>query len=88
MPVSYNFSIEPRGGAAYLSSLLALSLGAGLTCLPTGCRGKEKVSQYPEISEVSWVGGNWITPQSRVSGKNAKGMTKLAKSSLLLANAI
>tara|TARA_B100000242_G_scaffold236145_1_gene176014 strand:- start:101 stop:262 length:162 start_codon:yes stop_codon:yes gene_type:complete len=49
---------------------------------------RKKASQYPKIPEISAVGGNWITPQSRVSGKNVKRMTKLAKSSLLLANAI
>ena len=49
---------------------------------------RKKASQYPKILQVSAVGWSWITPQFRVSGKNVKRMTKLAKSSLLLANAI
>ena len=81
------FPIEPAGGAAYLKSLLAPYLGTGLTCLPTGGIGKEKVYQYLEIPQVTTVGGSWITPQPLISAKNLEGMTKLAKSSLLLTNA-
>jgi len=80
------FPIEPTGGVAYLKSLLAPFGNTNLYCLPTGGIGKEKVLEYLTIPQVSTVGGSWITPQSLISSKDTKGMTELAKSSLLLAN--
>jgi 2-dehydro-3-deoxyphosphogluconate aldolase/(4S)-4-hydroxy-2-oxoglutarate aldolase len=80
------FPIEPTGGVAYLKSLLAPFSNTNLYCLPTGGIGKEKVTEYLTIPQVSTVGGSWITPQSLISSKDTKGMTELAKSSLLLAN--
>lgn len=80
------FPIEPTGGVAYLKSLLAPFGNTNLYCLPTGGIGKEKVLEYLAIPQVSTVGGSWITPQSLISSKDTKGMTELAKSSLLLAN--
>lgn len=80
------FPIEPTGGVAYLKSLLAPFGNTNLHCLPTGGIGKEKVLEYLAIPQVSTVGGSWITPQSLISSKDTKGMTELAKSSLLLAN--
>lgn len=80
------FPIEPTGGVAYLKSLLAPFGNTNLYCLPTGGIGKEKVLEYLKIPQVSTVGGSWITPQSLISSKDTKGMTELAKSSLLLAN--
>lgn len=80
------FPIEPTGGVAYLKSLLAPFGNTNLHCLPTGGIGKEKVLEYLKIPQVSTVGGSWITPQSLISSKDTKGMTELAKSSLLLAN--
>ena len=80
------FPIEPTGGVAYLKSLLAPFGNTNLYCLPTGGIGKEKVTEYLTIPQVSTVGGSWITPQSLISSKDTKGMTELAKSSLLLAN--
>ena len=80
------FPIEPTGGVAYLKALLAPFGNTNLHCLPTGGIGKEKVLEYLKIPQVSTVGGSWITPQSLISSKDTKGMTELAKSSLLLAN--
>jgi len=80
------FPIEPTGGVAYLKALLAPFGNTNLYCLPTGGIGKEKVLEYLTIPQVSTVGGSWITPQSLISSKDTKGMTELAKSSLLLAN--
>ena len=80
------FPIEPTGGVAYLKSLLAPFGNTNLYCLPTGGIGKEKVLEYLKIPQASTVGGSWITPQSLISSKDTKGMTELAKSSLLLAN--
>ena len=80
------FPIEPTGGVAYLKALLAPFGNTNLYCLPTGGIGKEKVTEYLKIPQVSTVGGSWITPQSLISSKDTKGMTELAKSSLLLAN--
>ena len=80
------FPIEPTGGVAYLKALLAPFGNTNLHCLPTGGIGKEKVLEYLAIPQVSTVGGSWITPQSLISSKDTKGMTELAKSSLLLAN--
>lgn len=80
------FPIEPTGGVAYLKALLAPFGNTNLYCLPTGGIGKEKVTEYLTIPQVSTVGGSWITPQSLISSKDTKGMTELAKSSLLLAN--
>ena len=80
------FPIEPTGGVAYLKALLAPFGNTNLYCLPTGGIGKEKVLEYLKIPQVSTVGGSWITPQSLISSKDTKGMTELAKSSLLLAN--
>ena len=80
------FPIEPTGGVAYLKALLAPFGNTNLHCLPTGGIGKEKVTEYLKIPQVSTVGGSWITPQSLISSKDTKGMTELAKSSLLLAN--
>jgi len=80
------FPIEPTGGVPYLKSLLAPFGNTDLYCLPTGGIGKEKVLEYLAIPQVSTVGGSWITPQSLISSKDRKGMTELAKSSLLLAN--
>lgn len=80
------FPIEPTGGVAYLKALLAPFGNTNLYCLPTGGIGKEKVLEYLAIPQVSTVGGSWITPQSLISSKDTKGMTELAKSSLLLAN--
>ena len=80
------FPIEPTGGVAYLKSLLTPFGNTNLYCLPTGGIGKEKVTEYLTIPQVSTVGGSWITPQSLISSKDTKGMTELAKSSLLLAN--
>ena len=80
------FPIEPTGGVAYLKSLLAPFGNTNLYCLPTGGIRKEKVLEYLKIPQVSTVGGSWITPQSLISSKDTKGMTELAKSSLLLAN--
>ena len=80
------FPIEPTGGVAYLKSLLAPFGNTNLCCLPTGGIGKEKVLEYLTIPQVSTVGGSWITPKSLISSKDTKGMTELAKSSLLLAN--
>ena len=80
------FPIEPTGGVAYLKALLAPFGNTNLYCLPTGGIGKEKVTEYLIIPQVSTVGGSWITPQSLISSKDTKGMTELAKSSLLLAN--
>jgi len=80
------FPIEPVGGISYLNSLIAPFRGSKIKYLPTGGISKDVVSQYLRVPEVMTVGGSWLTPKKLVLKKDRSAITKLAKSSLLLAN--
>jgi len=80
------FPIEPAGGLPYLQSLLAPFQHTSIQCLPTGGIKKEQVQKYLNFNQVLTVGGSWITPPEMISAKNSKGITELAKSSIMIAN--
>lgn len=80
------FPIGPMGGIEYLQALMAPFRRAELTCIPTGGIQQNQVSDYLFDPQVSMVGGSWLTPKDLINQKNFAGITKLAKSSLLLAN--
>ena len=80
------FPIEPVGGLEYLRALLAPFRKLNFQCLPTGGIKEKQVSQYLEDPQVIMVGGSWLTPSDLIEKKDMTEITKLAKSSLFLAN--
>ena len=80
------FPIEPIGGIAYLKALLAPFSKQRLRCIPTGGIRMEMVSKYLRIGSTLTVGGSWITPFKLIESNDFKTITRLANSSLLLAN--
>lgn len=80
------FPAEAAGGAKYLAALAGPYGHTGLRFIPTGGITPQTLSGYLDIKMVAAVGGSWFVDKKLVNAGDFRGIERLTREAIALAN--
>lgn len=80
------FPAEAAGGAKYLTALAGPYGHTGLRFIPTGGITPQTLSGYLDIKMVAAVGGSWFVDKKLVNAGDFRGIERLTREAIALAN--